>query len=943
MVQEHNQDGQSPLHDPQHGGPVNPVPANQFGQTPAFGGPPQGTNDESWLMRDDGAFEDIRIDPSDSPSDEPSLVISEDRRDEPDQSWLLSDDTDDDGAPTVAPVPVAGDAPAILEASFVSEDSGRSLRALMVPVGFGAVMVLGGLVAFRFLVQRDSGTTAPEAVSVTEDLHRDTVLVAPKSSPAVIMSQDSGRQAIDRKGQVQVAQPKDAAPVQVSSATPAAGETLALGAPTHSIALTEIPADVVPESNELAPQSASTNPAILLPFGPFGSPPPLAWEDFISKEAVATAVAKPDRLSPSVDSAPEGALASESDFIDREQADADLLAWLNSDEDLPFYSLGGMDSAPLQQPGVVSDGAPATQQESGPLLDEESGETSASVLVDPDPAVVAVAPEPTYLAGLPLVLEPIWPGIQFDPLGMDELDLIASEPEFELWGQDEQVQLWPADVEEEHSDLEHGIEPLAPIELLDFGTFPAQEMGPVAQADEPIGQPTADPSIDFGLGRDPVEWAHDLGLQKEQEHLEGQLTELEALAQAALASEELASAEAAPMAEALAMAEEAPMAEKLASAETAPMAEKLASGEAAPLTETDPLADFKSLLATAEEQDADQQPSVEIMPEPEQATDLAVVRLPGDGVEAPSLQDPVHADQEGLDEQAIADPGVDLALAEAIPVNPAQQPGVSIEPPVDTEVAVESIVSSMVPSNDAMMTEEPAPRSLLETYSDWMRIQDQAPVTSLAYGGLTGVQGHESLPYGLAQHASENAASSNIENHSVEVGESQAPRRGGVLRRASGDHRWEDIEVPRRAVGVERKLLTPNVGPVRVVLVDGESLEGRLHAVGFGRIWIESKLGRMSLEDRRVQDIFKLDPGHIPTVPGARRDYSGYPRVRVKAKGGIFVGHQMSREGNRITLVTDKGSRVTLEDVEIMPARQFRPIGLRRATQASSGSPASPK
>ena len=205
MVQEHNPDGQSPLHDPQNGGSVNPVPASHFGQTPAFGEPPPapGDHQESWLLDGGGAPGGHPQSPS-----EPSSTAQGQAR-AGDESWLMSGEIDE-GLPSereipvaAAPAPSAGDAPEILEASFVSEESGRGMGALMIPVGLGALAILGGFMVIKSIGDSKQGQEAPEAVAITESLHKDTMLVAPKSGPNVLVDLDAGSSVSERDGMIQ--------------------------------------------------------------------------------------------------------------------------------------------------------------------------------------------------------------------------------------------------------------------------------------------------------------------------------------------------------------------------------------------------------------------------------------------------------------------------------------------------------------------------------------------------------------------------------------------------------------------------------------------------------------------------------------------------------------------------------------------------------------------
>lgn len=266
---------------------------------------------------------------------------------------------------------------------------------------------------------------------------------------------------------------------------------------------------------------------------------------------------------------------------------------------------------------------------------------------------------------------------------------------------------------------------------------------------------------------------------------------------------------------------------------------------------------------------------------------------------------------------------------------PEPTPEVSTQPQPETDAKLVAAGEPEPQPEPSLSAAEPAaeraPRNLLRAYSDWMRLADQMPAEMPVLAAVNGVPGSAYAPYSLSQEQGDlQPAELKTEDQGVEVALSSAPFAGGVLRRASSGHRWEGVEVPVQAILAERKLLTPNVGPVRVDLVDGQSLEGRLHSVGFNQLWLNTSLGQITLENRRIAQIHKLDPGlGMPTLHG-RKDYSNFPHVRVTAKGGTFVGYQIAREGNTITMVTEQGFRITLTDVQINPARQYRTVDLRR-------------
>jgi hypothetical protein len=148
----------------------------------------------------------------------------------------------------------------------------------------------------------------------------------------------------------------------------------------------------------------------------------------------------------------------------------------------------------------------------------------------------------------------------------------------------------------------------------------------------------------------------------------------------------------------------------------------------------------------------------------------------------------------------------------------------------------------------------------------------------------------------------------------------------GGLRHATAEDLagvWEGSVIPMDSIGAPSRLLTPGVGRVRVVIQRGEIFEGRLYAVGQGKVWLDTGTGRLALLSDQVQRIEHLtSPSGTPGLgaPGSQ-ELAGLPRVRVHTPGGTFYGKVISRDDTTVTLITDQGARVMLEtrDVESAP------------------------
>lgn len=180
--------------------------------------------------------------------------------------------------------------------------------------------------------------------------------------------------------------------------------------------------------------------------------------------------------------------------------------------------------------------------------------------------------------------------------------------------------------------------------------------------------------------------------------------------------------------------------------------------------------------------------------------------------------------------------------------------------------------------------------------------------------------------------------------------------------RPSSVARWEGGVVPVEQIDAKSRVLTPNVGRVRVTLDGGDTIEGDLYAVGEGRVWVDARVGRIALgreQITRLEQVARVEEttatpdtndarpvapaASAPATPAApapaaapapkddtlaRTDdataLTPNTRVRVRNAGGVFYGRIEGRDGDSITLVTDEGAWVTVDraDVELAPARK---------------------
>ncbi len=176
-----------------------------------------------------------------------------------------------------------------------------------------------------------------------------------------------------------------------------------------------------------------------------------------------------------------------------------------------------------------------------------------------------------------------------------------------------------------------------------------------------------------------------------------------------------------------------------------------------------------------------------------------------------------------------------------------------------------------------------------------------------------------------------------VAKQAVETG----PR--SVLRRAESEGMWQQVEVPNSVAHGPDFLLTPYTGNVRVVLDGGDVFEGRLHGAGAGRVSLDTRIGRMALDARRLQRIERLAPeGPAPKSPAkVTNDTTGLEEVRVVTHGGTFTGHLVAREGTKVTLMMPGGYRMSVEALEVTPAQGGRGTAqIKRPAEGKDGAQA---
>jgi cytoskeletal protein RodZ len=136
---------------------------------------------------------------------------------------------------------------------------------------------------------------------------------------------------------------------------------------------------------------------------------------------------------------------------------------------------------------------------------------------------------------------------------------------------------------------------------------------------------------------------------------------------------------------------------------------------------------------------------------------------------------------------------------------------------------------------------------------------------------------------------------------------------------------WLQREIPLDQITNEERMLTPQVGRVRLVIHGGEIFEGRLYAVGENKVWLDTGLGKMALLGWQVDRIEHLSEQVGATLGGkGSEDLAGLKRVRVRTPGGVFYGKLLDQNEGTVTLITEDGGRLRLANARVEPAGKSR-------------------
>jgi len=114
------------------------------------------------------------------------------------------------------------------------------------------------------------------------------------------------------------------------------------------------------------------------------------------------------------------------------------------------------------------------------------------------------------------------------------------------------------------------------------------------------------------------------------------------------------------------------------------------------------------------------------------------------------------------------------------------------------------------------------------------------------------------------------------------------------------------------------------------VLHSGDVFEGRLYAIGAGRVWIDQDSGRIGFQEELLHKVDRL-----PTEVASSNPVDVTPgmvgrRMRARTEGGRYiVGTLTKLDGARVTLRTDVGALISLTGAQIEPVGNHPAVRLK--------------
>jgi len=157
---------------------------------------------------------------------------------------------------------------------------------------------------------------------------------------------------------------------------------------------------------------------------------------------------------------------------------------------------------------------------------------------------------------------------------------------------------------------------------------------------------------------------------------------------------------------------------------------------------------------------------------------------------------------------------------------------------------------------------------------------------------------------------------------------------------------WTSRAIPFDAISGDSLMHTPSVGAVRVLLKNGEHLQGRLRSVGRGYVSMDIALGRMSVDYSEVREIVQILDADLNKRPsnGLPEETAGLLYVTAKVAGGYITGWLVQRAEGKLTLITEQAKKVTIPDdgFEPISKNRARLVGALKSSATEAASPAPP-
>ena len=142
---------------------------------------------------------------------------------------------------------------------------------------------------------------------------------------------------------------------------------------------------------------------------------------------------------------------------------------------------------------------------------------------------------------------------------------------------------------------------------------------------------------------------------------------------------------------------------------------------------------------------------------------------------------------------------------------------------------------------------------------------------------------------------------------------------------------WRGTSVPMEAIAAPARTLMPRVGHVRVHMLSGQTIDGRLYAVGQERVWLDIQPGRVGLDGTAVERFEHLAVDSLSS--GAPSTTSPVPmsgRVSIEVPGGLIYGQIIAQREGSTTLVCDDGGKITIRNAVVKPVTTNRALLVQR-------------